>query len=86
MGSRRKKYTSEFKKEAVKLVTEQGYPISEMARNLGIKANMLGCWKNWILGEAEGSSGNGNAKPLQSERMAVLSKRSCLTSTCLLFC
>jgi len=67
MGSRRKKYTSEFKEEAVKLVTEQGYPISETARNLGINANMLGRWKKEILGEAEGSSGNGNAKALQSE-------------------
>ena len=29
----------------MKLVLEQGYPISEAARNLGIHANFLGRWK-----------------------------------------
>ena len=32
----RRKYTDEFKDEAVKLVTEQGYKITEAARNLAI--------------------------------------------------
>lgn len=40
----RRKYTDEFKDEAVKLVTEQGYKISEAARNLGIHAGVLGRW------------------------------------------
>jgi transposase len=39
------KYTREFKEEAVKPVTEQGYRITEAARNLGINAGMLGRWK-----------------------------------------
>ncbi len=33
---KRRHYTREFKQEAVKLVLEQGYKISEAARNLGI--------------------------------------------------
>jgi transposase len=41
----RRKFTSEFKDEAVKLITEQGYSIVEAARNLGINAGMLGRWK-----------------------------------------
>jgi len=40
----RRKYTDEFKDEAVKLVTEQGYKISEAARNLGIHAGVLSKW------------------------------------------
>jgi transposase len=32
----RKKYTQEFKQDAVRLVLEQGYNQSEAARNLGI--------------------------------------------------
>ncbi len=32
----RRKYTREFKEEAVKLVIEQGYGVHEAARNLGI--------------------------------------------------
>jgi len=43
-GQKRQKYTAEFKEEAVKLVTEQGYGIAEAARNLGINAGMLGRW------------------------------------------
>ena len=31
-----KRYTDEFKKEAVKRVTERGYPASEVARRLGV--------------------------------------------------
>jgi transposase len=38
-------YTEEFKRDAVRLVTEQGYGVSETARKLGINAHMLGRWK-----------------------------------------
>jgi len=36
MGQNRRGFTKEFKVDAVKLVTEQGYKLSEAARNLGI--------------------------------------------------
>ena len=49
----RKKYTNEFKEEAVKLVTDQGYTIAEAARNLGIHATQL---RRWIKGSLPGSS------------------------------
>ncbi len=42
---KRRNYTNEFKEEAVKLVTEQGYSMAEASRNLGINANLLGRWK-----------------------------------------
>jgi len=45
MKKKRKKYSQEFKEEAVKLITEQGYQITEAARNLGVNVNMLGRWK-----------------------------------------
>ena len=41
----RRKFSSEFKEDSVKLVTDQGYSITEAARNLGINATMLGRWK-----------------------------------------
>ena len=41
----RRKYTEEFKQEAVRLVTVQGYKVSEAARNLGVNANLLSVWK-----------------------------------------
>ena len=40
----RRKYSDEFKDEAVKLVTEQGYKATEAARNLGIHEGVLRRW------------------------------------------
>ncbi len=37
----RRKFTDEFKEGGVKLVTDQGYRISEAARNLGTHATQL---------------------------------------------
>ena len=45
MTKRRRKYTQEFKEEAVKLVLEHEYKITEAAKNLGIHPNLLGRWK-----------------------------------------
>lgn len=39
-----RKYTIEFKEEAVKLITEQGYSHSETARRLGIPHANLSRW------------------------------------------
>lgn len=44
----RRKYTGEFKEEAVKLVTDQGYKISEASRNLGIHNTQL---RRWVKGK-----------------------------------
>ncbi len=49
----RKKYSEEFKAEAVRLITEEGYSISQAARNLDINANMLGRWKRELTEDAE---------------------------------
>ena len=60
-----RKYTQEFKTEAVNLVIEQGYSIAEAARNLGIDASTLGKWKNKAV--TGGFSGSGNSKITQEE-------------------
>jgi transposase len=41
---RRKKYTKEFKLEAIQLVESRGGNASEVARNLGIRPNILNRW------------------------------------------
>ena len=64
---KRQKYSKEFKLDAVRLVTEQGYSIAETARNLGLNANMLGRWKIEAA-ESEGAfRGNGKLSPEQLE-------------------
>jgi transposase-like protein len=44
-SSKRKQYSSEFKREAVRLVTEGGLSIAQAARDLGLDDNMVSRWK-----------------------------------------
>ena len=39
-----KRYTEEFKREAIKQVTDRGYPASEVARRLGVSTHSLYAW------------------------------------------
>ena len=48
-------YTDEFKKEAVALVMEQGYSVSEAATSLGITAKLLYNWKAKLEQERPGA-------------------------------
>ena len=48
MTKKRKYYSKQFKIDAVKLVTEQGYKASEAARNLGIHHSSLRHWKKQL--------------------------------------
>lgn len=63
----RRKYTDEFKDEAVKLITEQGYSIAEVARNLGVNANLLGRWKKEAEEPPGQSSSSGDMAAMQAE-------------------
>jgi transposase len=57
MTEKRKQYTQEFKDSAVKLVTEQGYQLSEASRNLGVNISVLRRWKRAVeVGERGGVS------------------------------
>lgn len=60
----RRSYTKEFKEEAVKLITEQGYSYAEAGRNLGVNPNQLSRWKREI---EEDSSDAGSTVALQAE-------------------
>lgn len=48
--SSRKRYTAEYKQEAVQLVRSGEVPVSQVARELGINANMLGRWCREVRG------------------------------------
>lgn len=68
MAEKRRQYTEEFKREAVRLITEQGYSVSETARNLGINAHMWGRWTREF--DTRGSAafpGNGRMASAQEE-------------------
>ena len=54
----RKQYTEDFKRDAVALVTEQGYKAAQAARSLGLNANMLSRWKREFEDQDSGTSLN----------------------------
>jgi transposase len=41
----KRRHSEEFKREAVKLVTDQGYTMADAARSLGLDASVLRSWK-----------------------------------------
>jgi transposase len=59
-SQKRCQYTEAFKHEAVRLITEQGYGVTEAARNLGINAHMLGRWKRQVAQQKPAVKGNGH--------------------------
>jgi transposase len=68
MTEKRKNYTAEFKREAVRLVTEKGYSISQAARNLDININMLRRWKHQLEEQDQSAfPGKGHLLPDQEE-------------------
>jgi transposase-like protein len=44
MTEKRQTSTAEFKREAVRLITEQRYGVAETARNLGMNVHRLRRW------------------------------------------
>jgi transposase len=64
----RRKYSQEFKLDAINLVIEQGYSRAEAARSLSINAAMLSRWLNEYQSEqCQSFRGNGKLSPDQLE-------------------
>ena len=70
----RKRYNEEFKVEAVKLVTERGYSLTQAAKSLGVSVDSISKWKKRL---EETSSpriafpGNGNMNAIDKEKMIL---------------
>ena len=93
MARPRRTYTPEFKAEAVKLVTEQGYSVAEAARSLGIHETLLRSWKQALQEKgADAFPGNGRLDPhgeevrrLRAENKRLLAERDILTKAAAFF-
>jgi len=68
MTKEKKNYTPEFKMDAVRLVTEQGYKTSEAARNLGIHPSVLNRWRKELTCDGKNAfPGKGHLTPEKEE-------------------
>ena len=74
MNNRKKRrtYDKEFKKEAVRLVLEEGYSAAEVERNLGIGQNIVYRWVREITEDTEHAfPGKGRLKPPDEQIRAL---------------
>ena len=62
----RRKYTEEFKREAVGLMESSGKSIAEIGRDLGINDNNLYRWRG-IYGSQSETNTNGNVSEMEAE-------------------
>ena len=62
MGTARRQYTDEFKREAIGLLASSGRPLSQIAQELGIAASRLRAWRNKDDGRHAGSPRRSNTQ------------------------
>ena len=55
MGTERRQYPDEFKREALELLVSSGRPLSQIAGELGIPPERLRAWRNRSGGSKAGS-------------------------------
>jgi transposase len=65
----RKRYTKEFKLDAVSLVLEQGHTRNEVAKMLDVSSQLVGRWVKEYQQDDDGQAfrGNGKLTPEQAE-------------------
>ncbi|SHJ39700.1 transposase [Lutispora thermophila DSM 19022] len=68
MTKPRKKYTAEFKQEIIKLITEQGKTVTEVARSIDVHEGVISrLVKEYKADNQNAFSGKGNLKPEDKE-------------------
>lgn len=76
----KRSYSEEFKREAVRLVTDGGHSEAQVARDLGVCRSLLGKWRRRIEEESHNGQSGQRAFPGQGnprdEEMAKLQKEN----------
>lgn len=57
MKSKRRRFTAEFKEEAVRLLVKSGRPLAQVARELGVHDQVLRTWKCAVANGSQGRNG-----------------------------
>ena len=64
--SKRRKFSAEFKREAVELTRTQSASVSQVARDIGVNANVLTRWRRELI-QAKGRAFTGVGMPRDQE-------------------
>ena len=73
---KRPKYTKEFKEDAIKLVTEQGYSSLEVGRRLGINSSNISRWVRQYRQDQEDIADGGVTRKELEEKIRRLEKEN----------
>ena len=64
----RRTYTREFKLQALRMLTDQGLSVAEVARRLGVGENCLRTWRRAAQEQGDAAfPGQGNPSPAEDE-------------------
>lgn len=75
----RSNFTEEFKRDAVRQITERGYPVSEVSRRLGVSAHSLYEWRKKYASEvSKGGDQADEIRQLKRELARVTEERDIL--------
>ncbi|SRR5581483_5624648 len=93
MPRSRRTYTPEFKTEAVRLVTQQGYSVAEAARSLGIRENLIRNWRQALAakgdqafpGQGKLPAAEDELRRLRAENKRLLAERDILKKAAAFF-
>lgn len=79
-------FAEEFKRDAVRQITERGYPVAEVSQRLGVSQHSLYVWKKkFAASNAKGNDETEEIRRLKKELARVTEERDILKKTAAYF-
>ena len=72
MEKKRRQYSREFKVQAVKMVTEQGLSVAEVASDLGVNPSVIQNWRKKLAEEGDQAFPGNGQLTAEQERIRAL--------------
>ena len=71
-------FSDDFKRDAVRQITERGHPVSEVSERLGVSAHSLYAWKKKFVQSSGGDDRDAEIRRLKRELSRVTEERDIL--------
>ncbi len=75
MGSTRRSFSREFKLEAVRMISEGGHSLAQVARDLDVRSDMLRRWRRQLEQDPEQAFPGVGQRKAQDEEMWQLRRK-----------
>jgi transposase len=72
MGETRRRFSREFKLEAVRLMTEEGRRVAEVARDLDVSPRVLRRWRQQVEADSSGAFPGHGSSPSEEDEVRRL--------------